>query len=454
MKPKHYELPVTGMQCAECENHIVEAVAELPGIIKAQASFTDETLTLDLDDDIISLKTVCAAVKSAGYECSNRARHKPAGLGRRLFLIVIAIAGIILLLQLNKWVQLDLSLEDIEQTANYGLLFLVGVLTSFHCIGMCGGFVISYTVAGTNSGKPAYLNHLLYGLGKTLSYSGFGALFGLIGGALTFTLGMRSMVSAVAGMFLILYGLSMMDAFSGLRRLHLRLPTFINRFLVHRRQRTSNPFIIGLLNGLMIACGPLQAMYIMAAGTGSALTGATLLAVFALGTLPVMLAFGYFAGMISSNATRRFMKISAIIILLLGAAMLNRSLLISGTGYDVNSLLSRASQALKAHFMTWQHDHADAGSHLQEGYQVIYMEAEAMAYKPDEFTLRYGVPVKWIINVKELSSCNKRIIIPALEMGIDLKPGLQVVEFTPQQVGAISWSCYMGMIPGTFIVKK
>lgn len=454
MKPKHYELPVTGMQCAECENHIVEAVAELPGIIKARASFTDETLTLDLDDDIISLKTVCAAVKSAGYECSNRARHKPAGLGRRLFLIVIAIAGIILLLQLNKWVQLDLSLEDIGQTANYGLLFLVGVLTSFHCIGMCGGFVISYTVAGTNSGKPAYLNHLLYGLGKTLSYSGFGALFGLIGGALTFTLGMRSMVSAVAGVFLMLYGLSMMDAFSGLRRLHLRLPTFINRFLVHRRQRTSNPFIIGLLNGLMIACGPLQAMYIMAAGTGSALTGATLLAVFALGTLPVMLAFGYFAGMISSNATRRFMKISAIIILLLGAAMLNRSLLISGTGYDVNSLLSRASQALKAHFMTWQHDHADAGSHLQEGYQVIYMEAEAMAYKPDEFTLRYGVPVKWIINVKELSSCNKRIIIPALEMGIDLKPGLQVVEFTPRQVGAISWSCYMGMIPGTFIVKK
>ena len=454
MTPKHYQLPVIGMQCADCENHIVEAIAGLPGIINAQASFADETLTLDLDADVISLKTVCAAIKSAGYECSKRALYKSTSLGKRLFLIVIAIVGILLLLQLNKVVQFDLSPEDIGKTANYGLLFLVGLLTSFHCIGMCGGFVISYTVASAKSGKPSYFNHLLYGLGKTLSYSGFGALFGLIGGAITFSLGMRSMVSSIAGIFLILYGLSMMDAFSGLRRLHIRLPVFLSRFLLSWHQRTSNPFIIGLLNGLMIACGPLQAMYIMAAGTGSAVTGASLLAVFALGTLPVMLAFGYFVDIVSSNATRQFMRISALIILLLGAAMLNRSLLISGSGYDVNSLLSRASLTLQTHFMTWRHDHADAGSHLQDGYQVIYMEAEASAYKPDKFILRYGIPVKWVINARELSSCNKRIIIPALDMTIDLKPGLQIVEFAPRQMGAISWSCYMGMIPGTFIVEK
>jgi len=454
MTPKHYRLPVVGMQCPDCEIHIVEALAGLPGILKAQASFTDETLTLDLDADVISLKTVCAAIKATGYECSKRALYRPASLGQRMFLIVVAVIGIVLLLQLNKVVQLDLSPEDIGETTGYGLLFLVGVLTSFHCIGMCGGFVVGYTVADAKSGKPSHLSHLLYGLGKTLSYSSFGALFGLIGGAISFTLGVRSMVSAIAGAFLILYGLSMLDAFSGLRRLHLRLPDWLNRFLLRRRQRSSNPFVIGLLNGLMIACGPLQAMYIMAAGTGSAVAGASLLAVFALGTLPVMLAFGYFASMISGNATRQFMKVSALIILLLGAAMLNRSLLLSGSGYDVNSLLSRTSLALQAHFMTWRHDHADAGSHLQDGYQVIYMEAEATAYKPDKFILRYGIPVKWVINVRELSSCNKRIIIPSLDMTIDLKPGLQIAEFTPLQMGAISWSCYMGMIPGTFIVEK
>lgn len=454
MNPKHYRLPVTGMQCMDCELHVVDALASLPGIIRAQASFAEETLTLDLDTDAISLKKVCAALKAAGYACTRNSRYQPASRVRRFLLTAVAVVGIAALLQLNKIIQLDLSPEDINQSASYGLLFLVGSLTSFHCIGMCGGFVVGYTVADGKSGKSNHWKHLLYGLGKTLSYAGFGALFGLIGSAISFTPALRSAVSAMAGIFLMLYGLSMLDTFSGLRRLHLRLPSSVHRFLASSNRRTANPFVIGLLNGLMIACGPLQAMYIMAAGTGSALTGATLLAVFGLGTLPVLLAFGYFAGMISGHATRHFMKTSAFIILLLGAAMLNRGLLLSGSGYDANSILSKATLTLQARFATWRHDHADAEAHLQDGYQVIYMEAEAHEYKPDRFVLRQGVAVKWVINVRELSTCNKRIIVPLLDLTIDLKPGLQIVEFTPQQPGTIGWSCYMGMIPGTFIVEK
>src|SRR5690606_20693548 len=155
------------------------------------------TLTLDLDDDTISLKTVCAAVKSAGYECA-RARHKPAGAGKRLFLIVIALTRIILLLQLNKFVHLDLSPEDIGKNADYALRFVVGDMSGFHCIGTWGGYLVSYTVAGANSGKPNYVSPLLYGLGETLSYAGSGALLGLIGGAMPFAPGMRSVVSAGA----------------------------------------------------------------------------------------------------------------------------------------------------------------------------------------------------------------------------------------------------------------
>jgi plastocyanin domain-containing protein len=101
--------------------------------------------------------------------------------------------------------------------------------------------------------------------------------------------------------------------------------------------------------------------------------------------------------------------------------------------------------------MRWQLNHDAVSQPL--GYQVIYTEAEKQAYLPAEYTLKKNVPVKWIINVKELSSCNRQIIIPALGMTIDLKTGLQIVEFVPKESGIISWSCYMGMIPGTFIVK-
>lgn len=453
MKTRRYKRHINGMQCVDCENNIAEALSNLPGVIEVDASFTDETIKLVLDADTVTLKTVAATLKKTGYELTGQQLRKPGGFIRRFFLIVLALAGIAALFQLDEIFELDISLDDIGATANYGLLFMVGIMTSFHCIGMCGGFVISYTV-GSKTSISSYWNHLFYGIGKLLSYSGFGALFGLIGGAITITFEMRSVASASAGIFLIIYGLSMLEAFSGLRRFHIRIPFKLNRFLQSPRQRTQNPFIIGLLNGLMIACGPLQAMYIMAAGTGDPLEGAKLLSVFALGTLPVMFLFGTFASMITSNTSQRLIKASGFIIILLGAVMLNRSIMLTGTGYDANSLISRISQEAKNYFMTWQHDHADAGSHIQEGYQIIYMEAEKKAYIPNQYTLRYGIPVKWVINVKQLSSCNKKIIVPALDLIFELKPGLQIVEFTPKQVGVISWSCHMGMIPGTFVVKK
>lgn len=453
MRLKRYLIPISGMQCADCENNIEETVSALPGITHAKANFSDETLTLELNPDAISLKTVCAAIKARGYSCRNQKRKKSSIFSERFILIMLAMVGIIGLLQLNTVIHLDLSFEAIDKNAGYGVIFLIGVLTSFHCIGMCGGFVLSYAADGAKAGQSSYLNHVVYGIGKTVSYSAFGALFGFIGGAVSFTIGMRSLAMALAGVFLMIYGLSLLDAFAGLRRFHIRMPRDLVRNLSEIRRRTSNPLVIGLLNGLMIACGPLQAMYIMAAGTGSPLQGAALLAAFALGTLPVMFVFGLLSTLITANVSRHLLKISGLVIMLLGAVMLNRSLLLSATGYDVNSLLTRASLQISTFLEGWRKSDAEGPFHIQEGYQIVYTEAESYQYIPSRYSLKNNVPVKWIINVKELSPCNQRIIVPDLNMTIDLKAGLQMVEFIPNKAGVISWSCAMGMIPGTFVVK-
>jgi sulfite exporter TauE/SafE len=91
-------------------------------------------------------------------------------------------------------------------------------------------------------------------------------------------------------------------------------------------------FIVGLLIGLMIACGPLQAIYIMAAGTGSMIEGAKLLFVFALGTLPVMLSFGYVTSFIGAKATREILKFSGAVVIILGIFMINNGLALTGAG--------------------------------------------------------------------------------------------------------------------------
>ncbi|MGZ8915386.1 MAG: urease accessory protein UreH domain-containing protein, partial [Methylobacter sp.] len=63
-----------------------------------------------------------------------------------------------------------------DQGVSYGLLFVTGLLTGFHCIGMCGGFVIGYTARESEQTSPSYvMAHLKYGIGKTLSYTAMGA---------------------------------------------------------------------------------------------------------------------------------------------------------------------------------------------------------------------------------------------------------------------------------------
>ena len=91
-----------------------------------------------------------------------------------------------------------------------GLLFLWGSLTGFHCVGMCGGFVVSYAAADARAGRSSFVSHLSYGAGKTLSYTAIGAAFGWLGAFIAFTPLLRGVAGVAAGAFLIIFGLNML----------------------------------------------------------------------------------------------------------------------------------------------------------------------------------------------------------------------------------------------------
>ena len=226
--------------------------------------------------------------------------------------------------------------------------FPLGLVTGFHCIGMCGGFVVSYAAADATAGRSALISHAAYGAGKTLSYTAIGALFGALGAVVAFTPLLRGAAGIAAGFFLIVFGLNMLGLFTPLRRFRFGLPAPLEKWVYREASGRHRPFVIGLLNGLMIACGPLQAMYVMAAGTGSPIEGAKMLFAFGLGTLPVMLAFGVIASMLSSALTHRLLKASGVIVVALGAVMINRGLILTGGGFDLGSLLARMRQSESA----------------------------------------------------------------------------------------------------------
>lgn len=430
-----------GMHCHGCEHVIESSLRKLAGVASASASYPTETVVVAYDPQATDFSFIRANVEQNGYrvvDVETAARRRPLAL--RLALVAAALAGLAALILFDvRWIGAK-GPPDIAQHMSLELIFLLGLLTGFHCVGMCGAFVIGYSAAAAAAGRSAALAHLAYAAGKTLSYTAIGAAFGALGAIIAFTPFLRGVAGVAAGAFLIVFGLNMLGLFAPLRRFRLGLPAPLQGWIAHEAGGRHQPFVIGLLNGLMIACGPLQAMYVMAAGTGSPIEGAKMLFAFGAGTLPVMLAFGMLTSVLSGAVTHRLLQASGVIVVALGAVMINRGLILTGAGLDLSSLLARLERA------------PVSAPAPVAATQTIRMEANALGYKPNRFTLLRGVPVDWVIDATEVTECNHRIVAPALNLEFDLKPGLQTIRFTPSTAGVIPWSCWMGMMRGAFDV--
>jgi sulfite exporter TauE/SafE/copper chaperone CopZ len=438
-----------GMHCHGCERVIEAAARKLPGVARVHADYPTEWVEVVYDPAAATAEEIRAAVERQGYRTLTRAQTEKRRTLMRIGAAILGLAGVGLLVYLDTYWIGEAGGPDISRHMSLDLIFLLGLLTGFHCVGMCGGFVLSYAAEDAKLGRPSYRSHILYGAGKTLSYTAIGALFGLVGAIVTFTPLLRGAAGIAAGLFLIVFGLNMLGLFRPLRRFRLALPAPLQRLVETKAAGSHRPFVIGLLNGLMIACGPLQAMYVMAAGTGSAVEGAKMLLAFGLGTLPVMLSFGALSTLVSAALTHRLLMASGAIVVALGAVMINRGFILTGWGYDLQSVIGLLRGAAPP-----SPGPAAPTSARPEtpAFQAIEMEVVASGFSPNHFTLAKGVPVHWIVDGKEITTCNKRIIVPSLGLEFDVRPGRQTIEFTPRETGVIRWSCWMGMMRGEFAV--
>jgi uncharacterized protein len=431
---------VGGMTCNSCAN-LIEGKLKSK-VEKVSASYSNGEVSVEFNPEKISEKKIKEIIVGEGYSLGKEKDKEPSSDKVGFWFMISSL--LLLVYFLYRWIsQFDISLPGVGEQANLLLLFLVGILTGFHCISMCGAFVVSYTTKNAMNGHRGFKQHLAYGGAKVISYALIGGIFGLIGGVFAFSVGLRGAIAIFAGLFMIFYSLSMMGI--GFFKKFQFNPKFLTRWTAKASKNAKGPFvgplITGLLSGLFIACGPLQAMYLYAAGTGSFLSGILSLSAFGLGTLPIMLGFGSLATVISHNTTKKILKVSAVIVLILGLIMLNRGLTVMGSSISYDSIKEKIIGA------------ESGGAVLVEGYQEINMEVNRYGWEPNSFVLKKGIPVKWNINVKELTGCNNEIVVREYDLDIKLKKGLNVVEFTPDREGTVRWSCWMGMIPGSFIVS-
>ncbi len=450
---------ITGMHCNSCANLIEESLKELDGVKSVSASYSKGKAEVEFDSDKVSEQKIKAVIEKHGYSCDcegvgendvcaveKQDRDKSIGdkIGFGVMIVAIVVLAVVAYIYLSKF---DLAIPSIGQNASLFLLFGIGILTGFHCVSMCGGFVVSYTAKNAINGKKGFGQHLVYGGSKLLSYTIIGGIFGLIGGIFAFSVGLRGAVAIFAGVFMIFYSLGMMGI--GFFKRFQFNPKFLTKAAASAskgaRGQYGAPLVTGLLNGLFIACGPLQAMYIYAAGTGSFISGAASLFAFGLGTLPIMLGFGSLATVISHRTTKRILKISAVIVLILGLVMLNRGLAVLGSPLSFDAIKSSLSGGNNI-------PSNSVSAVIGGGVQEISMNVDSSGYSPSSFVLKEGVLVKWNVNVKQLTGCNQELVMSAYGIDKQLKQGLNSIEFTPNKEGTISFTCGMGMLHGSFVV--
>ncbi|MCF7988591.1 MAG: sulfite exporter TauE/SafE family protein [Methylovulum sp.] len=316
------------MHCAGCEAVINTAVKELSGIDTVSADHIAKKVQVRFDDALTSPSTILACIESKGYSYGlqvEKVSWHPHLKQIAVFLVLLALVGGIAFWGKSLMPGL---MRQFDASLGYGVILTVGFLTGFHCIGMCGGFVVNYTQGVQGRGRRAiFFAHLSYALGKNLSYALLGAVFGAFGAILTITPYMRGIVALVGGLFLVLFGLNMLKLFPKFRLPSLRSKsgTVTQRIYQDIKPRR-NPFSIGFLSGFLLGCGPLQAMYIMALGTADPLKGSLLLLCFGTGTLIPLLTFGAFASALSGKTQNQLLVVSGILVILMGVMMIDRGL--------------------------------------------------------------------------------------------------------------------------------
>ncbi len=442
------------MHCNSCAANIEGELENRVNSIKV--SYSKEQAEIDFNPEKISEEEIKGTVKRLGYELIEGEKNEKKKSNKAGW--IVASASIILLLAVLYFLVLknlnlpEIQVPEIGEQTSLILLFVAGLLVGFHCISMCGGFVVSYTAKNAIKGHKGFKQHLVYGGSKVISYAVIGGIFGLIGGVIAFSTKLRGFVAIFAGVFMLFYALSMFG-FKFFRKFQIH-PKFLTRVATSASSKTKGfykgPFFTGLLNGLFIACGPLQAMYLYAAGTGSFFSGMASLAAFGLGTLPIMLGFGSLTTVISHKTTARILKVSAIIVLILGLVMLNRGLTLAGSPVNFDSIKTGIIGGVTGNAVA-----GDSGSVTQgNGVQEVNMDVSSNGYNPRSFVIKKGIPVKWNVNVKQLTGCNQELVMNAYGIDVRLKQGLNVLEFTPTKKGTISFSCGMGMLRGSFIVTE
>lgn len=209
-------------------------------------------------------------------------------------------------------------------TAVIGTILVSSLLGSPHCAAMCGGLACFY--AAEPGSRQQRLALLAYNGGRLVSYAFLGALAGSLGAGINTAgrvAGASRPAAVLAGLLMVAWGGVAILRALGARLPRVAAPSAVRRLLssalarMQRRPPALRAAALGLLTTLL-PCGWLYVFVATAGGTGSAWQGALVMAVFWLGTVPVMAGLGVAVQRLSGPLRQRLPVMTAAVLVVIG----------------------------------------------------------------------------------------------------------------------------------------
>lgn len=207
----------------------------------------------------------------------------------------------------------------------YWTAFTLGLLGSVHCMTMCAPLMLALPLSARQRWGMA-IDGLQYNMGRVVSYSFIGLLFGILGKGI-FIANLQQEFSIALGITLLLLALFKINLEYQLLRIPLftAYSSFIKRKLNHLLRHSHSHFLLGMLNGFL-PCGLVYLALAGAVTTGSPWSGTAFMAFFGLGTFPMMLSVFFVGKKLHLPSLAVLAKFNNVVLVVLAIFLIYRGL--------------------------------------------------------------------------------------------------------------------------------
>ena len=442
-------LPIVGMTCRTCERRIEREVRRLPNVERVSASAVHGRVEV-VSAGPVPAPALQAAIEAAGYGIGRSSwLSRDTGVWLTAGAGILLVASLVVLAQVTGITQLAPGTDDIREGGLVVALLLGLAAGMSTCLALTGGLVLALSAASA-ARQPADADVLtrlrpavVFVTGRILGFAFLGALLGALGASIALpTTAVAALMVAVA-ILMTLLGVRLTGLSPRIAAWSPTLPMGLGQRLgigdgAVATYSDTRAAALGVAT-FFLPCGFTQAVQVYALSTGMPLVAGAIMAVFAIGTAPGLLALAGLPTLIPSGARPRFSRVVGVAVL--GFALLNATAGLRLAG--ISPALAFAGGPVAIPAVT-----------IEDGVQVLRTTQHATGYSPEDAALYAGVRTRWIVESLAGGSCAIFLRVPSLGLAVTLHRGENAINLPPLKAGRIAYTCSMGMYGGSLTVVE